>query len=99
MALDISELAEKLGEHKGRAVYLAGDGYNAAKDELTALGVTVVDTPELLLRESAYSVAKVAYRKYLCGETITDREIAPTYLRVPQAERERLEREAQKNKQ
>ena len=31
-------------------------------------------------------------RKYEKGEYSTDLEIAPTYLRMPQAERERLER-------
>lgn len=99
MAIPISELAQRLDEHKGRAVYLSGDGYRAAKDGLSALGIVTADTPELLLRESAYSVARVACRKYAAGDTLTDREISPTYLRVPQAERERLEREAEKNKQ
>ena len=37
----------------------------------------------------------VAYRKYIRGEAIADTELAPTYLRLPQAERERLEREKQ----
>ena len=98
VAIPISELAERLREHKGRTIYLAGDGYIAAKDGLAALDVVTADTPELLLRESAYSVARVAHRKHLSGDILTDREISPTYLRVPQAERERLEREAEKTK-
>ena len=55
----------------------------------------VESTPELLITENAYSVAKIAVRKYENGEYTTDLEIAPTYLRMPQAERERLERLAQ----
>ncbi len=97
MAIPISELADMLSAYGERDIYLSGDGYKTAREGLTALGVKVKETPELLLRENAYSVARVAYRKYLAGEVLTDREISPTYLRVPQAERERLEREAQKN--
>ena len=97
MAIPISELAAMLSAHDGGRIYLSGDGYKTAREGLVALGVKVEETPELLLRESAYSVAKTAYAKYLAGDTLTDREISPTYLRVPQAERERLEREAQKN--
>ena len=97
MAIPISELAELLSAHGGKRIYLSGDGYKTAREGLIALGVKVEETPELLLRESAYSVARIAYKKHLRGETLTDREISPTYLRVPQAERERLEREAQKN--
>ncbi len=48
--------------------------------------------PELLLRENAYSTAVVAYRMAQNGETVSDRELSPVYLRLPQAERERLEK-------
>ena len=94
-AISIAELAEWLKKYGDTPIYLSGDGYATAKAGLSALGVEARNTPELLLRESAYSVARVAYRKYQRGEVLGDREIAPTYLRVPQAERERLEREAQ----
>jgi hypothetical protein len=57
----------------------------------------VKDTPPLLIWENAYSVARVALKKYEAGEYESDLEIAPTYLRMPQAERERLERENNKN--
>ena len=63
-----------------------------ARRGLIAAGVDVKETPKLLITENAYSVALVANRKYEEGETVSDLEIAPTYLRMPQAERERLER-------
>ena len=95
-AIAISELAEELKSYN-EPIYLSGDGYTVAKRGLEAAGVKVESTPELLITENAYSVAKIAVRKYEKGEYTTDLEIAPTYLRMPQAERERLERLAQEN--
>lgn len=95
-AIAISELAEELKAYN-EPIYLSGDGYAVAKRGLEAAGVKVEATPELLITENAYSVARIAIRKYKKGEYTTDLEIAPTYLRMPQAERERLERLAQQN--
>ena len=95
-AISLDELAEELLKYD-EPVYLSGDGYAVAKRALTAKGVKLSDTPELLILESAVSVAKVAYRKYESGEFVTDSELSPTYLRLPQAERERLERLGQKS--
>ena len=95
-AMAISELAEELKGYD-EPIYLSGDGYAVAKRGLEAAGIKVEATPELLITENAYSVARIAVRKYEKGEYTTDLEIAPTYLRRPQAERERLERLAQQN--
>ena len=95
-AIAISELAEELKAYN-EPIYLSGDGYAVAKRGLESAGVKVEETPELLITENAYSVARIAIRKYEMGEYTTDLEIAPTYLRMPQAERERLERLAQQN--
>ena len=95
-AMAISELAEELRAYD-EPIYLSGDGYAVAKRGLEAAGIKVEATPELLITENAYSVARIAVRKYEKGEYTTDLEIAPTYLRMPQAERERLERLAQQN--
>ena len=98
-AIAISELAEELKTYD-EPIYLSGDGYDVAKRGLEALGVKIKDTPKLLITENAYSVALIAKRMYDEGKYGTDLEIAPTYLRMPQAERERLERLAQeKSKQ
>ena len=96
-AIAISELAEELKCYT-EPIYLVGDGYDVAKRGLMAAGVNVKNTPKLLITENAYSVARVAIRKYENGEATSDLEIAPTYLRMPQAERERLERLAQESK-
>ena len=96
-AIAISELAEELKAFAGEPIYLSGDGYEVARRGLLAEGVELKCTPELLITENAYSVARIAKRKYDAGEFTSDLEIAPTYLRMPQAERERLERLAKEN--
>ncbi len=94
-AFAISELADMLRDFSGMPIYLVGDGYEVAKRGLLELGINTESTPELLVLENAASVGKIAFKKYERGECTTDLEIAPTYLRMPQAERERLEREKQ----
>lgn len=91
-AISIEELASELRAFDGEPIYLAGDGYEVAKEGLSEHGVKLMQTPELLRCESAYSCAVVAKRKYEAGEFISDREFTATYLRMPQAERERLEK-------
>ena len=91
-AISLEELAGELSKYKDEPIYLAGDGYAVAKAALLKFGVKTENTPPLLITESAYSVARVAKRKHDAGEHLTDTEFTATYLRLPQAERERLER-------
>ena len=91
-AIAISELAEELKAYQDEPIYLVGDGYDVAKRGLVAAGIEVKETPKLLITENAYSIALIAKRKYDAGQITSDLDIAPTYLRMPQAERERLER-------
>lgn len=91
-AISLSDLAEELRGYNGQRIYISGDGYSVAKSALEGFGIVTESTPELLINENAASVAKIAYQKYLLGEYVSDKEISPTYLRLPQAERERLER-------
>jgi tRNA threonylcarbamoyladenosine biosynthesis protein TsaB len=74
----------------GSKIYLVGDGYSAGRkllgDEYS------YETPEKLRYQSAYSVAQIAYRKYLDGDRTSAEKLRPTYLRLPQAERDRLEK-------
>ncbi len=91
-AISITELGQRLKEYEGESIYLVGDGYAVASRGLLAAGVTLASTPPLLINENAYSIAQVALEKYRRGETVADVDIAPIYLRMPQAERERLER-------
>ena len=94
-AISLDELAEELMKYD-EPIYLSGDGYSVARRVLLGKGVKLSETPELLILENGVSVAKVAYRMYERGKFVTDTELSPTYLRLPQAERERLERLSQK---
>lgn len=92
-AISTSELAEKLLAYGEKQIYLVGDGYATAKRTLSSNGVNTENTPTLLITENAYSCAVVAQKKYALGEYTDDKRLSPTYLRLPQAERERLEKE------
>ena len=91
-AIALTDLAEELRAYEGKKIYLCADGYDIAYAALTDAGIKVSKTPELLIGASAASVARVAKERYDRGEYTSDRELAPMYLRLPQAERERLER-------
>lgn len=91
MAISITELGDKLREFD-EPIYITGDGYEVARKNMSAMGLKLENTPVALRNESAASVAKVALRQYREGKTVSDVELSPTYLRLPQAERERLER-------
>ena len=92
MAISIKDLGTMLREYGNEPIYLVGDGYEVARKGLTEDGLKIEITPKALRNESAASVARVALRQYKEGKAVSDSELAPTYLRLPQAERERLER-------
>ena len=94
-ALALSDLAEALMPYSdsGESIYLVGDGYDVASKALSACGIKLSATPQMLRYQNAASIAKIAYRQYVKGETVSDKDIKPTYLRLPQAERERLEKQ------
>ena len=91
-AISAEELAEELRSYDGD-IYITGDGYEVAHRLLGALGVRLATTPYLIRSQNAISIARVAEKMYKDGLCVSERELAPTYLRLPQAERERLERE------
>ena len=97
MAISISELGERLRDFD-EPIYITGDGYEVARKNLAAMGVVTENTPVALRNESAASVARLALRQHREGKTVSDVELSPTYLRLPQAERERLERSKQNEK-
>ena len=94
-AISLDELAKELSTYGDQTVYLSGDGYDMTRAALAAhhLGTT----PEELIYQSGYSVAMCALAAYEAGVRTTDAELVPTYLRLPQAERERLEKLADQN--
>ena len=91
-AISAEELAEELRSYEGD-IYITGDGYDVAHKLLSSLGIKLATTPYLLRSQNAVSIARVAERMHAQGLSVSERELSPTYLRLPQAERERLERE------
>ena len=92
LAISTTELADMLKDYEGKKIYVVGDGYEVAKKALSAQGIALMQTPKLLRDQNAYSVALVGLKLHDAGKTTDDLSHLPTYLRVPQAERERLER-------
>lgn len=88
-ALSIDELDEELSSQSA-PIYLVGDGYDITFNGFKKTKPCYV--PERLRVQSAYSVARCALKKIEAGETLTDSELVPIYLRPSQAERERNER-------
>ena len=85
-ALDLEKELVKMGE----TVSLCGDGV----PEIRRLCPYLRHEPVVngLIDQNAVSVAKCALRAYREGLACTDSELVPVYLRLPQAERERLEK-------
>ncbi len=93
-AMPISELYEMLKAYSDKDVYLVGDGYAIVEKSLREYGLeNLKSTPPLLRAQNAVSVGSVATRMLENESYTTDKELSPIYLRLPQAERERLERE------
>ena len=92
-AISLDALAEELKAYENQEIFLVGDGYDVARKHLTAMHVPLASTPTGLRDQRAASCAAVASRMLLEGRTRSDRELSPSYLRLPQAERERLEKE------
>ena len=93
-AIAISELYERLKDSE-KKIYLVGDGYDVAYTALTNLGLKgLCETPISLRMQNAASVGRIARRMLDAGEYTTDEKISPIYLRMPQAERERLEKQS-----
>ena len=80
------EIAEQLA---GKNVTLCGDGALVFASHFD--GGYAVANP-VIREQNALSVALCGYRMYMEGKTVSGKELRPIYLRVPQAERERLER-------
>ena len=94
-AIALSDLAEELKMLK-EPIFLVGDGsvlcYNTLKEAVPGL----VLPPEHRMHQRATGVAILAAGKQAAGENGDGNALTPNYLRLSQAERERLEREAQK---
>ena len=84
-AISIQQLiSEAAGDEK--EYFLIGDGAELCAEEFKRAGVKYSLPPENLIMQSAYGVAAAAFQKG------PQDDIVPNYLRLSQAERERLER-------
>ena len=92
-AISAKDLSDELYAMNSENIYLVGDGYAVAKEAMYERKLPILEIPPTLIHESAVSVAIVGYKKYLRGEYTNDIDFSPSYLRMSQAERERIEKE------
>lgn len=91
-AIALSDLAEELRDDP-RPKTVLGDGGRMCFDFLTEAGVSCRLAPAHLVKENAVSVALEAEKLAKEGGLVSAQELAPVYLRPPQAERLRLEKQ------
>ena len=93
-AIAVAELAEELRGETRRLLVL-GDGGQLCRDGLAQLGVESELAPAQLLYQNAVGVGLAAEH----GTPVSAQELAPVYLRISQAERERNARLQQESTQ
>ena len=93
-AMGLDELAEEV-RASGRSQTLVGDGAHLVQKALGEQGLPLVMTPPHLIYQTAWGVARAALRLAREDKLVSAAAMAPSYHRLSQAERERLEREGQ----
>ena len=94
-AIALVELKEEL-LHLDGPIYLVGDGAELAYKHLSAEVEELILPPEHRRHQRAPGVAIAAAKKIAAGESGDANAMTPNYLRLSQAERERMERENKK---
>ena len=94
-AIGLDELAEEL-RAVGETQFLVGDGAVLCYNALRERGLDVRLCGPNLRFQSAWGVARAAWEQAKAGELVSAAQLVPNYLRLSQAERERLEREKAK---
>ena len=91
-AISLADLGEEL-KNLEEPIFLVGDGsilcYNTLLENVPGL----VLPPEHRMHQRAAGVALEGWRMAKEGRTVSGQELVPNYLRLSQAERERLERQ------
>ncbi len=97
-AVSLTELGEEI-KNLEKPVFLVGDGavlcYNTLSKDIPAL----VLPPEHRMHQRAVGVAILAARQAAAGLAPSGGELTPNYLRLSQAERERLEKQKAESSQ
>ena len=91
-AVALTDLKKEL-ENLQEPIFLVGDGSNLCYNTLLESVPGLVLPPEHRMHQRATGVALAAAKKLAAGETCHGAALVPNYLRLSQAERERLERE------
>ena len=94
-AIALSELAEEL-KNLQEPIFLVGDGAKLCYNTLKGTVPHLVLPPEHRQHQRAVGVALLAAKMIAAGETGDGNALSPNYLRLSQAERERLERDKKK---
>ena len=89
-AISLEEAAGDLGALDG-PMYIVGDGAELCRDFFTREGISCELAPGQLRLQSAVGAVMAAWRRWPEG-CVSAQELVPTYLRLSQAERERLAR-------
>ena len=89
-AIALSQLAEEL-QGDPRPKLVVGDGAALCSGFLSEAGIPCRMAPAQLVMQNAVGVALAAEEMAARGETVSARDLVPVYLRLSQAERERLE--------
>ena len=90
-AIALADLAEEL-KNVEKPVFLVGDGSNLCYTTLSGSVSNLVLPAEHRLHQRAVGVGLAALRKIAAGEQGDGNALTPNYLRLSQAERERLEK-------
>ena len=88
-AISLKELAEEI-KNLEKSVFLVGDGSTLCYNTLSTDVPGLILPPEHRLHQRAAGVALAAQQKIDAGETGDGASLTPNYLRLSQAERERL---------
>ena len=91
-AISLEELGETI-KNLELPVFLVGDGSILCYHTLKEVCPALVLPPEHRMHQRAVGVALVAQKKIAAGEPGDGKALAPNYLRLSQAERERKEKE------
>ena len=91
MAVHISGMGEHFDRFAGQKILLIGDGAAAVASKYSDReDIALLEGPYGL--QQAYGTGIAAYHAALEGNTVPAKELVPVYIRLPQAQRERLAR-------
>lgn len=92
-ALTIAELTAEL-KGLGKPVLLTGDGAHVCEKAFEEQGIPFRLAPPHLRYQRAYGVARAAQQAFAQGKGVNASALLPSYLRLPQAQRELKRRQA-----